>query len=432
METRALAIAFFYAIGTAVGGISGPLLFGDLIGSGKPGQVAIAFYIGSGVMALGGLAEIAWGISAERRQLEDVAKPLTVEEAEAGDGQHAPGTKTDGGAPEADEGTRRARTQAAELRGQSSDHVAAMHRELAAAHGRDEQALDRAEQERALAEIASLSAQAFDQDAIAAQEETALAPDSPQDAERAGSLAEAHGERALAEEQLAEAELTAGSADGAGDAVRSAVRNMHRAWARLHQARARLSKTRARDLADLTTIRESDAALEQALAAEAEVSAAEHREDARREDPAQEPSSAVGPERAEHLDQVQAGRADPVPAAAPAPRLARPAQAAGRDQAGRSAARRPSQRRRRPRPNCWTTRSPPSNGCSPSGVRCRARRSSVWSAPGTGVPASSAGPWPRPLPTAPYGGSGATPTPPNPRTDPRVPSPSRAVTSRSA
>ena len=173
METRALAIAFFYAIGTAVGGISGPLLFGNLIGSGKPGQVAIAFYIGSGVMALGGLAEIAWGISAERQQLEDVAKPLTVEEAEAGDGQPGPGTKTDGGAPEADEGTRRARAQAAELRARSSDHVAAMHRELAAAHGRDEQALDRAEQERVLAEIAGLSAQAFDQDAIAAQEETA-------------------------------------------------------------------------------------------------------------------------------------------------------------------------------------------------------------------------------------------------------------------
>src|SRR3954449_4966637 len=31
METRALCIAFFYAIGTAVGGITGPLLFGKLI-----------------------------------------------------------------------------------------------------------------------------------------------------------------------------------------------------------------------------------------------------------------------------------------------------------------------------------------------------------------------------------------------------------------
>jgi hypothetical protein len=42
METRALAIAFFYAIGTAIGGITGPLLFGNLIGSGSTSQVAIA------------------------------------------------------------------------------------------------------------------------------------------------------------------------------------------------------------------------------------------------------------------------------------------------------------------------------------------------------------------------------------------------------
>ena len=35
METRAMAIAFFYAIGTAVGGITGPLLFGKLIETGE-------------------------------------------------------------------------------------------------------------------------------------------------------------------------------------------------------------------------------------------------------------------------------------------------------------------------------------------------------------------------------------------------------------
>ncbi|MBO0776276.1 MAG: MFS transporter, partial [Actinobacteria bacterium] len=93
METRALAIAFFYAIGTAAGGVSGPLLFGNLISTGKPGDAALAFYIGSGVMALGGIAEIAFGVAAERQQLEDIAKPLTVEEAEQQAGQAA------GGAP---------------------------------------------------------------------------------------------------------------------------------------------------------------------------------------------------------------------------------------------------------------------------------------------------------------------------------------------
>jgi MFS family permease len=83
METRALAIAFFYAIGTAVGGITGPLLFGHLIASGSLGQVAFGLYLGAGVMALGGIAELAFGVKAEQKPLEQVAKPLTAQEAEA-------------------------------------------------------------------------------------------------------------------------------------------------------------------------------------------------------------------------------------------------------------------------------------------------------------------------------------------------------------
>ena len=47
METRALAIAFFYAVGTAAGGITGPLLFGHLIDSGEASTVAIGFFIGA-------------------------------------------------------------------------------------------------------------------------------------------------------------------------------------------------------------------------------------------------------------------------------------------------------------------------------------------------------------------------------------------------
>jgi MFS family permease len=79
METRALAIAFFYAVGTAIGGISGPLLFGHLIQSGHRGSVAIAFYLGSAVMAIGGIMEIFFGVKAEGRQLEDIAPPLSAE-----------------------------------------------------------------------------------------------------------------------------------------------------------------------------------------------------------------------------------------------------------------------------------------------------------------------------------------------------------------
>ncbi|OBA78145.1 MFS transporter [Mycobacterium sp. 1164966.3] len=82
METRALAIAFFYAVGTAIGGITGPLLFGELINSGQRGQVVWSFLIGAVVMAIAGLVEIWLGVAAERRPLEELALPLTVADAE--------------------------------------------------------------------------------------------------------------------------------------------------------------------------------------------------------------------------------------------------------------------------------------------------------------------------------------------------------------
>ena len=82
METRALAIAFFYAVGTAIGGITGPLLFGELINSGQRGQVVWSFLIGAAVMAVAGLIELWLGVAAEQRPLEELALPLTVADAE--------------------------------------------------------------------------------------------------------------------------------------------------------------------------------------------------------------------------------------------------------------------------------------------------------------------------------------------------------------
>jgi MFS family permease len=78
METRALAIAFFYAIGTAVGGITGPYLFGRMLESGEASQVGIAFFVGAGVMALGGIVELFLGVKAEQQRLERIATPLTA------------------------------------------------------------------------------------------------------------------------------------------------------------------------------------------------------------------------------------------------------------------------------------------------------------------------------------------------------------------
>ncbi len=78
METRALAIAFFYAVGTGIGGIIGPQLFGRLVPTGKTSDVFVALAIGAVLMIVGGLVEIVFGVKAERRGLEGIAKPLTA------------------------------------------------------------------------------------------------------------------------------------------------------------------------------------------------------------------------------------------------------------------------------------------------------------------------------------------------------------------
>ncbi|MGD1217502.1 MULTISPECIES: MFS transporter [Streptomyces] len=83
METRAMAIAFFYAIGTAAGGISGPLVFADLTESGVVGDTVLAFRIGATLMCAAGLVAAFLAVNAERRSLEDIATPLSVEPADA-------------------------------------------------------------------------------------------------------------------------------------------------------------------------------------------------------------------------------------------------------------------------------------------------------------------------------------------------------------
>jgi MFS family permease len=85
METRALCIAVFYAVGTGLGGIIGPLLFASFINSGKVGQVELAFLIGAAVMAVGGITEFILGVNAEGQTLENIAKPLTAVDTPADD-----------------------------------------------------------------------------------------------------------------------------------------------------------------------------------------------------------------------------------------------------------------------------------------------------------------------------------------------------------
>ena len=78
IEARALAIALFYAVGTAMGGAVAPWLFGALIGSGDRGAVFNGYLLGAGLMVAAALTELAIGIKAERQPLESVARPLSA------------------------------------------------------------------------------------------------------------------------------------------------------------------------------------------------------------------------------------------------------------------------------------------------------------------------------------------------------------------
>ena len=78
LEVRALVIALFYATGTALGGVAGPLAMGDLIATGSRANVMLGYLFGAALMLIGALAEALIGVRAERRPLEEVAKPLST------------------------------------------------------------------------------------------------------------------------------------------------------------------------------------------------------------------------------------------------------------------------------------------------------------------------------------------------------------------
>ncbi len=78
LEIRALAIAFFYALGTGVGGILGPLLFGVLIETGSRTSVFMGYLLGAGLMIAAAVIAAVWAVAAERKPLESVSKPLAA------------------------------------------------------------------------------------------------------------------------------------------------------------------------------------------------------------------------------------------------------------------------------------------------------------------------------------------------------------------
>jgi len=79
LEVRALAIAIFYALGTGLGGIAAPTLFGILIQSGSRDRVLAGYVLASALMISAAVLALWLGEAAERRSLEDVAPPLSTQ-----------------------------------------------------------------------------------------------------------------------------------------------------------------------------------------------------------------------------------------------------------------------------------------------------------------------------------------------------------------
>ena len=78
LELRAVAIAVFYAIGTGVGGVAGPAVFGALIDTGSRPSLAAGYLAGALLMMGAALVQWRWGVAAERRSLESVCRPLAA------------------------------------------------------------------------------------------------------------------------------------------------------------------------------------------------------------------------------------------------------------------------------------------------------------------------------------------------------------------
>ena len=77
LEIRGMAISLFYAIGTLVGGVGAPWLFGYLIGTGSRVAVFWGYVAGATLMVVAAVVELAIGVNAEGQSLESISAPLT-------------------------------------------------------------------------------------------------------------------------------------------------------------------------------------------------------------------------------------------------------------------------------------------------------------------------------------------------------------------
>jgi MFS family permease len=274
METRALAIAFFYAVGTAAGGIAGPLLFGHLINSGDPSTLAIGFYIGAVVMAIGGIAEILFGVRAEQAPLESIATPLTAQEAETGRLTPEAEAAEEAGLDSRPEIQRaRQHRQASEYeRARAAQRRARAHElRSAAVEGRQEDGSEQADIEEIVADLADLNAEAEDELAVACERRA-----DAQAAEAGSAEREAADERAHAADERAR---TLRERAEAIAAERDDDARVHEAIAQAAEERAKAAEQRA-----LATEREARAGefAEEERTAEEAAQAREAREERER------------------------------------------------------------------------------------------------------------------------------------------------------
>ena len=72
-------VALFYVVGTAIGGLAAPALFGALLDTGRKEPLVLGYLIGAGLMLAAAAVELVLGVATERKSLEDVAAPLSSE-----------------------------------------------------------------------------------------------------------------------------------------------------------------------------------------------------------------------------------------------------------------------------------------------------------------------------------------------------------------
>ncbi len=79
-SVRALSIAFFYALGTGLGGTAGPVVFGHLIGTGERMSLFWGYVAASVLMFLAAVFAMLFGVKAEGKTLEELHDPDTEDD----------------------------------------------------------------------------------------------------------------------------------------------------------------------------------------------------------------------------------------------------------------------------------------------------------------------------------------------------------------